>query len=79
MIHPRDIDRALYHADCSNDPQEKALQLEAVASIEIQRVIDSHDELQTELEHLAVATNKVCAEKSHKGPTVVVLRTKEAG
>jgi hypothetical protein len=35
--HPRDIDRALAHADYSNDPQMRALQKEAVAHIEVQR------------------------------------------
>ncbi|MBV5317254.1 MAG: Fic family protein [Desulfobulbaceae bacterium] len=46
--HPRDIDRALAHADYSVDPQERALQHEAVAHIEVQRLIDFHEDLQIE-------------------------------
>ena len=46
--HPRDIDRALTRADYSADPQKRALQLEAVAHIEVQRLIDHHDDLQVE-------------------------------
>jgi Fic family protein len=42
--HPRDIDRAL-HKDYSAEPQKRALQLEAVAHIEVQRAIDKGDEL----------------------------------
>ena len=38
--HPRDIDRALVHTDYSNDSQKRALQQEAVAHIEVQRLID---------------------------------------
>lgn len=37
--HPRDIDRAL-HNDFSKDPYQRALQLEAKAHIEVQRMID---------------------------------------
>jgi Fic family protein len=37
--HPRDIDRALAR-DYAADPQRRALQLEAVAHIEVQRMID---------------------------------------
>lgn len=37
--HPRDIDRAL-HKDYANEPRRRALQLEAVAHIEVQRMID---------------------------------------
>ncbi len=37
--HPRDIDRAL-HQDYSTEPKQRALQLEAVAHIEVQRAID---------------------------------------
>jgi hypothetical protein len=37
--HPRDIDRAL-HKDYSTEPRKKALQLEAVADIEVQKAID---------------------------------------
>ena len=33
--HPRDIDRALSHADYSADPQKRGLQHEAVAHIEV--------------------------------------------
>jgi Fic family protein len=46
--HPRDIDRALSHADYSADAQKRALQLEAVAHIEVQRLIDYHADLQVE-------------------------------
>ncbi|TKB06649.1 Fic family protein [Desulforhopalus sp. IMCC35007] len=46
--HPRDIDRALIHADYSTDPEKRALQREAVAHIEVQRLIDHHDDLQVE-------------------------------
>ena len=46
--HPRDIDRALSHADYSTDAQKRALQLEAVAHIEVQRLIDHHEDLQVE-------------------------------
>jgi hypothetical protein len=49
-----------------------ALQLEAVARIEVQRFIDNHDDLQAELEHLVAAAKKVCAENSRKSPTLVV-------
>src|SRR6266705_260976 len=37
--HPRDIDRAL-HQDFSSQPEKRALQLEAVAHIEVQKAID---------------------------------------
>ncbi len=37
--HPRDIDRAL-HQDLSTKPKQRALQLEAVAHIEVQKAID---------------------------------------
>jgi len=37
--HPRDIERAL-HKDFSTQPKKRALQLEAVAHIEVQRAID---------------------------------------
>jgi Fic family protein len=37
--HPRDIDRAL-HKDYSTEPRKRALQLEAVAHIEVQKAID---------------------------------------
>ena len=42
--HPRDIDRALAHADYSTDPEKRALQREAVAHIELQRLIDHRDD-----------------------------------
>ena len=38
--HPRDIDRALAHADYAADPVRRALQRETVAHIEVQRMID---------------------------------------
>ncbi|MDO8948658.1 MAG: hypothetical protein Q7U88_16120 [Desulfocapsaceae bacterium] len=41
MRTPRDIYRALAHADYSADPQKRALQYEAVAHIEVQRLIDN--------------------------------------
>ncbi len=46
--HPRDIERALSHADYSKDPQKRELQREAVAHIEAQRLIDHHLDLQVE-------------------------------
>lgn len=46
--HPRDIDRALMQADYSADPQKRALQHEAVAHIEVQRLIDHHEDLEGE-------------------------------
>lgn len=46
--HPRDIDRALAHADYSNDHKKRALQLEAVAHIEVQRLIDRGEDLPVE-------------------------------
>ncbi len=46
--HPRDIDRALSYADYSSDPQKRALQHEAVAHIEVQRLIDHRKDLQVE-------------------------------
>ncbi len=39
--HPRDIDRALHH-DYSTEPKRRALQLEAVAHIEVQQAIDEY-------------------------------------
>ena len=44
--HPRDIDRALAHADYSADPEKRVLQQEAVAHIEVQRLIDHGADLQ---------------------------------
>jgi Fic family protein len=46
--HPRDIDRALVRSDYSTDPVKRALQLEAVAHIEVQRLIDLGEDLQAE-------------------------------
>ncbi len=46
--HPRDIDRALVHTDYSSDSQKRGLQQEAVAHIEVQRLIDHHEDLQIE-------------------------------
>ena len=46
--HPRDIDRALAHADYSTDPQKRALQHEAVAHIEVQRLVDHREDLGVE-------------------------------
>lgn len=43
--HPRDIDRALTE-QYSSDPQKRALQHEAVAHIEVQRLVDHHEDLQ---------------------------------
>ena len=44
--HPRDIDRALTEEDYSSDPEKRALQHEAVAHIEVQRLIDNHEDLE---------------------------------
>ncbi len=44
--HPRDIDRALTHADYSNNPEKRTLQLEAIAHIDVQRLIDHRNDLQ---------------------------------
>lgn len=46
--HPRDIDRALVHADYSTDPEKRALQHEAIAHIEVQRLIDQQKDPQVE-------------------------------
>jgi hypothetical protein len=46
--HLRDIDRALSHSDYSTDPQKRALQHEAVAHIEVQRLIDHRKDLQAD-------------------------------
>ncbi len=46
--HPRDIDRALAHSDYSTDQMKRALQLEAVAHIEVQYLIDHGEDLQVE-------------------------------
>lgn len=45
--HPMDIDRALSN-NYSTDSQKRALQLEAVAHIEVQRLIDHDEDLQDE-------------------------------
>lgn len=46
--HPRDIDRALAHADYSTDHTKRVLQLEAVAHIAVQRLIDHGEDLPVE-------------------------------
>ena len=46
--HPRDIDRALARSDYSADSEKRALQMEAVAHIEVQRLIDRREDLQAE-------------------------------
>ncbi len=43
--HPRDIDRAL-HDQYSKDPNQRALQREARAHIEVQRIVDSGQDLE---------------------------------
>ncbi len=61
--HPRDIDRAVAHADYSADPQKRALQREAVAHIEVQCLIDHHDDLQVEatsLEYIVWLHREFC-------------------
>ena len=61
--HPRDIDRALVYADYSTDPEKRALQREAVAHIEVQRLIDHHDDLQVEttsLEYIVWLHREFC-------------------
>ena len=50
--HPRDIDRAMA-ADYSSDPHRRDLQLEARAHIEVQRKIDSREDLPTPAASLA--------------------------
>src|SRR3989338_2214423 len=45
--HPRDIDRALFR-DYSKEPGKRALQEEAVAHIEVQRLIDQGQDPQVE-------------------------------
>ena len=54
--HPQDIDRALAYADYSKDPKKRALQLEAVAHIEIQRLIDHGEDLRAETTSLDYLT-----------------------
>jgi Fic family protein len=61
--HPRDIDRALAHADYSADPQKRILQHEAVAHIEVQRLIDHGEDLQieaTSLEYIVWLHHQFC-------------------
>lgn len=61
--HPRDIDRALAHADYSNDPRKRSLQKEAVAHIEVQQMIDSGKDLRVEptsAEYIAWLHNEFC-------------------
>jgi Fic family protein len=62
--HPRDIDRALSHADYSTDPQKRALQHEAVAHIEVQWLIDHREDLQadtTSVEYLLWLHREFCS------------------
>lgn len=54
--HPRDIDRALARADYSTDPRKRALQHEAVAHIEVQRLIDHRQDVQVETTSVAYIT-----------------------
>ncbi len=42
--HPRDIAHALSHENYSADPRKRALQREAVAHIEVQRLMDHHQD-----------------------------------
>ena len=61
--HPRDIDRALAHADYSTDPRRRSLQKEAVAHIEVQQMIDSGEDLRiepTSAEYIAWLHNEFC-------------------
>ena len=61
--HPRDIDRALTHADYSADPQKRVLQHEAVAHIEVQRLIDHGEDLPvdaTSLEYIVWLHREFC-------------------
>jgi len=61
--HPRDIDRALAHSDYSADPKMRALQYEAVAHIEVQRLIDNGEDLQvdtTTADYLAWLHREFC-------------------
>lgn len=61
--HPRDIDRALAQADYSTDPRKRALQHEAVAHIEVQQLIDLHEDLPVETtspEYLAWLHREFC-------------------
>jgi Fic family protein len=61
--HPRDIDRALAHADYSSDPRKRSLQKEAVAHIEVQQMIDSGEDLRiepTSAEYIAWLHSEFC-------------------
>lgn len=61
--HPRDIDRALAQADYSTDPRKRALQYEAVAHIEVQQLIDRHEDPPVETtspEYLAWLHREFC-------------------
>lgn len=61
--HPRDIDRALAHADYSADPEKRVLQREAVAHIEVQCLIDHGADLQgetTSVEYIAWLHREFC-------------------
>ncbi len=61
--HPRDIDRAIVHADYSTDPEKRALQHEAVAHIEVQRLIDHQEDLPVEptsLEYITWLHREFC-------------------
>ncbi|MDP3480429.1 MAG: Fic family protein [Desulfoprunum sp.] len=61
--HPRDIDRALAHADYSTDPERRALQHEAIAHIEVQQLIDRQKDLQiaeTSAEYLTWLHREFC-------------------
>lgn len=46
--HPRDIDRALAE-NYSSNPRKRILQLEAVAHIEVQRLIDRNEDMQADV------------------------------
>lgn len=50
--HPRDIDRALIK-DFSSNPKKRALQHEAVAHIEIQRLIDHDEDIKADVTSVA--------------------------
>lgn len=62
--HPRDIERALAYADYSTDPGKRALQREAVAHIEVQRLIDHRGDLQvvpTSTEYITWLHREFCS------------------
>lgn len=61
--HPIDIERVLAHADYSIDLQKRALQREAVAHIEVQRLIDHCEDVQaspTSTEYVAWLHREFC-------------------